>query len=242
MQIPVLTPDDEARLRADGGRWPNKFFIVETGDDGAPVKVPVVLGNPTGTCVLEDQRLASPAWANIVAATYGQRAEPDDGELVRDCLLWPPPGAWAQLVDRWPALPQSVTKLIRSKLGWKLDDFVEAPHDYEAPPELVAARARHPRAVLRVALIGVGERRERVGVVVNAPSSASWRIFLAAVRKKDADHWAIVREYAEAVIVAVDGAPSPGALLSRWPGLALTVGWTASGLAGVGADVEMGEW
>lgn len=227
---------EAAEIFADVARWPEKAAIVQTGDEG-PVRLPLVLGNPSGACALEEGRRVSPVWSALVAATFKLRDEPDDLELVRDCLLYPKPATWSQWVERWPALPQAAASAIKSKIGLRLAALAEPGEDYQAPAELEAARASS-RGSLRIATVG----KETAAIVVATPKPAAWRLFVGALRKRDADTWQTVRGFALAAIAGVDGAPSAEAMIARWPGLALVVALQASSLAGLSAEVELGEW
>lgn len=236
MDIATPSAAEVEAIFADTLRYPEKASATVIGDGGKPQRLPLILGNPSGACSSVER--VSPAWSRMVAATYRMREEADEAELVRDCLLYPPAPIWAQWVERWPALVDAVTPTLRAKVGWKLTALDEAPFDYETPPELAVVLARNPRAVLRVCSVS----KEPIAIVLAAPRSAVWRMFIDAIRKKDADHWTLARDYASAVVLGVHGMPSADALIERWPGLALVIGLVASNLAGVTADVELGEW
>ena len=255
MDFAPLSPDDYLKLASEQAhRFPEKYVISLPGDRGATVRIPIVLGNPSGACKMPPGQKPSVAWANYIAAVF--RARPENVELVRqaatDCLLWPDSATWNQIIGRWPAAADPLWQAAREKCGAALASM-NIPGKDETPPEPIAkALDKYERAVWR-RLYPTGDE---VVVVVDAPKSIAWTFFSDAMKKSDADRWSLVCEMAQiAVPAAVRAVPATmqaeasyepisfvDEVMRRWPGFAVHVGATISELAGISAAVQREAW
>src|SRR5687768_6628928 len=121
--FPAPSPDERALLKAEHAhRFPELATLSLTGDGGAPVSLPIVLGNPSGACQMPVGAPVSPAWSTLVRASLGIADEVGDvaAQLATDCVLWPDRATWARHTTRWPALPQSVADEIRNKVATRM--------------------------------------------------------------------------------------------------------------------------
>ncbi len=235
MIIADPTPEERAKLKAEHAhRFPELRYFPKPGDDGKMVKLPVVLGNPSGACHMPAGARASKAWDAKVAEGFGGE-KVGWAQLVVDCVLWPAPHVWAEWCERWPALPDSVRTALITKYGGSEDSITEPGEDVEAPKVIAEAREQHKGATwMRFEPKGL-----TVDLLVKAPTSTQWALFTEAMRKPGAASWDLVHDLANAC-TAVASQPVAEAFL-RWPGLAVLVVREASYLAGVITKYEEGE-
>ncbi len=237
MEIRYPSDEEVAETLSDKAyRFPEKAGVTLPGDGGVPVRVPLILGNPSGACKLPPGMPPMPAWRMSVAATLKLRADGDGvaDQLAADCVLWPDQRSWNALVNRWPALPGLVLATIRKKYGGDVALLKAVPQDEKPEGEIAVALAAHPHAVRR-RFSPLGTAFE---IVVDPPQSGAWRGFVDAVTAKDADAWVRASEMASACVVA-SGMPFATAI-DRWPGLALLVVNLIGELIGASAEVELG--
>lgn len=235
MIISEPTAEERARLKAEQAhRFPELRYFPKPGDDGKMVKLPVVLGNPTGACKMPKGLRASKAWDEKVHETFGGD-KVGWAQLVADCVLWPAPHVWAEWTLRWPALADSVRPALVAKYGGDLDQVTEPGEDVEAPAAIAEARASAPGAIW----MRFQPKGATVDLLVKAPSAAQWALFTDAMKRPGEDRWALAADLATACIAA-STLPAAEALL-RWPGLALLVDRQASYLAGMVTQYEEGE-
>lgn len=231
MDIPELTLEVREALKRDQAhRFPDLKFFPKPGDDGKDVKLPVVLGNPSGACKMPKGARASKAWANKVAQTFGA-GDAEWAPLVADCILWPPPHVWASWLQRWPAIDDSVRPALVKKYGGDTD-LISYPEG-DAPEVIESARV--PGSLW----IRFEPKGSTVDLLIKAPTSTQWAMFTAAMKAADADHWMLALDLATACILA-STMPAADAF-ARWPGLALLVDREAAHLAGNASRYEEGE-
>jgi hypothetical protein len=230
--IPELTTEIREALKRDQAhRFPDLKYFPKPGDDGKDVKLPVVLGNPSGACRMPKGARVSPAWGQKVAQTFGA-GDAEWAPLVTECVLWPEPHVWAAWLQRWPALAESVRPALVKKYGGDTDLISEPTSDVEVP-DAVATRAAG------TTWMRFEPKGAVIDLVVKAPSSAQWAMFTEAMKQPDADHWTLALELATACVPA-STMPVAEAFV-RWPGLALLVDREASYLAGMASKYEEGE-
>lgn len=241
---PLPSGDDLAQLLAlHAHRYPQPAHLTVIGDGGEKQRLPLILGNPTGACVMPDGEKVSPAWNTIVRSAIQQRRESGGiGEqLIKDCLLWPDRRTWATWHQRWPGIAANVLESIGKKVG-------QAPvsatwtEEEEPPATIAAALASRPHAVWRrIAPHGV-----EIHLAIDPPDGATWRLFESATAKTDADAWERVRELVEARVPAVartDGKSiALTEMLARWPGAAISITGEILSLVGNNVEVELGEF
>lgn len=235
--------DDERRslLAEHAHRFPVPCRIPVRGDHGTPVNLTFLLGNPTGA-LRAPPGAVSPAFAQIIGAvTLGKTDEGDDDELVRDCVLWPDPRQLAAARGRWPGIVAELSKQIARKIG-----LSESPTDVrrgeDLPASIDEALAGHPSAVVRRLMLPSDRPKpERVLVAIDTPDRLRYDAFSDAINERGADRVKLVREFADGMILAVDGM-APGALCDRWPGAMLLCVGVALKLAGSAGAAAMGEW
>lgn len=235
MVIEELTAEVRERIKVEHAhRFPELRYFPKPDDEGGTIKLPVVIGNPTGSCKMPKGAPVSRAWAQSVTRTFGGDRG-DNAEFVRDCVLWPPPPVWAQWCHRWPALPESVRPAIVAKYGGDTDDVSEPGPDVEAPKDIAEARAANPGSLW----VRFERKSACVDFVVKAPSAFQWAAFSNAMKEPNADAWALALDLALACTVAAT--MSVAEVFNRWPGLALQIDREASYLAGIRSDFEEGE-
>lgn len=236
MLIPELTDEIRASLKHEHAhRFPELRYFPKPGDDGKEVRLPVVLGNPSGACAMPDGKRASKAWTYLVAATFGARDDSDDAPIIGDCVLWPPPSVWAAWVERWPALPPSVAPALRRKYGGSITQISDPGDDVECPPEIAAGLAEHPRA----SWVRFKPKGAEIDLLIKPPPAHVWSLFREAMKGGDADHWALVLDLA---VNSVAASTRPAAVaIGQWPGLALLIGQRVALLAGARTEFEEGE-
>jgi hypothetical protein len=224
----LALPSNEAKaalLVEHAARYPEAFTFTLLADGGKPDQLRILLGTPVDN---------SAGWEAAVAATFKPRtAVSDNPQLVIDCLLWPDLATWGGLVRRWPALPETVARAVRHKLGGSLAALVEPPTTATPPDELTGALARNAGAVwrqLRPTAI------DTIDVVIQPPEEMVWRMFQDEVSRDDAKHWRLGLDMATASVTA--STEPVGDTFRRWPGCAMLVALMASKLAGVAAEYE----
>lgn len=255
MEIKPPTADElSVLLSQHSHRFPEKRTLSLPGDRGSTVRIPVLIGNPSGACKVPIGERPSAAWSNVIAETFSVLDKGVDvvRQAAADCVLWPNEAVWAQIVERWPAAPDTLWKAARAKCGASLAQL-DIPAADETPPELVAAMLdKYPRAVWR-RLDGDGTP---LVIVVDAPKSIAWSFFSTAMRKSDADRWELISQMNQGavpgawkVIEATMAEPERlepfdfiGEGLTRWPGFALHVAITLGQLAGIAARVDRDGW
>lgn len=236
MNIPEITLEARETIKRDQAhRFPELRYFPKPGDDGRPIKLPVVLGNPSGSCRMPAGSRASKAWGQKVAQTFGVSNDSRNAQLVADCVLWPPPNVWAEWLQRWPALNDSVFPALVRKYGGASDQVTEPSDDTEAPAAIADARGQHPGS----SWIRFEPKGAIVDVLVKAPTGTQWALFTEAMKAQSADHWALALDLATAC-TAASTMPIAEAF-ARWPGLALRVNMEASFLAGLATEAEEGE-
>lgn len=236
-----MTDAEVQALRATHAhRFPQTASLTVPGDRGAQVRLSLVVGNPTGACKMPPGEKVRSAWNDLVAA--GLKMTGDLAERVAtDCLLWPDAATWATWCARWPALPSRLAAtVIAPKVGGVA---LNEPETDEAPPAALAdVLAKNPAAQWYRA----NRDGEHFALVIAPPDPVRWRFYEEAREKKGAAVWALLRELAEAQVLACvqlpDGAPRDVVTLyERWPGFAFFVVAVVSYLAGGAADAELGE-
>lgn len=247
MDIIVIKPTDDelaALLAEHLHRLPEKAKIHVIGDGGLEVAVPVLLGMPSGACKMANPDLVAPAWDAVAAARFGGRGDESDlaDQLADDCVLWPDAATWGAYKKRWPALPELVQVAVRRKTGAARDMLSEPGPKTEKSTALTKVLERHPSAAWRRFTAGA----EVVDLAIAPPDYGVWRMFKAAMKERDARHAQLVRDVVVSAVRAAlypDGTPvEVEPLLTRWCGLALSLGVTVSHLAGLTGSVELGEW
>ena len=226
-------PDKLADLLVEHSvRHPEKARLGPlTGDDGAPVFLPILLGNP---------KPDSKAFAAAIAAALRFRPNDDPtGEaLVRDCVLWPPRAQWTEWRERWAAIDGVASRALARKLGSNLGVIVDPLKSADASEPDEASSIPIPEGASWRVLAPPGSGR--IHVAVKPPSDFVWRAFVSMVIKPDADVLKLVREMVAGVVV---GSSMPlDVMLDRWPGIVVALLAVASELAGSAADVILGEW
>lgn len=235
--IEELTVEAREKLkREQAHRFPELFHFPKPGPDGKPIKLPVVLGIPSGAARLPEGERASKAWGQKVAQTFGAIKDGDYLlSLIPDCVLWPSQAVWATWMERWPALPESVRPALVRKYGGAADQVTEPDSSETVASEIAAARESAPGS----SWIRFTAKDAHVDIAVRAPSSMQWAAFSEAMKRPGAEHWTLALDLATACTVA---ATKPVAeVFARWPGLALQVDREASYLAGLATEYEEGE-
>lgn len=244
----IVTPPSDDELGAlfleHAHRHPEKAAIFVTGDGGVPVRLPIIIGVPTGACDLPPDVKPSSAFADLLAAALGLKDEPHDlgQRLVRDVVIWPDAPTVASWLVRWPGLPARIGEVLRQKLAIK-DACMEAPAFDEEPPALVAAAmADDERATWR----RLKPPGASFAVALRPPAPQPYRIFQEALRKGKVNPWPVVLDGALSgiVVLVAEGGPVADAhvVMKRWPGLAALIIAEVRLLAGAGAEVQLGNW
>ena len=248
MEIVRPSADELAELLAHHAhRYPERSGVTMRGD-GEDVRLPLLLGNPSGACSMPSGSKPSPAWASLLSGGGGVDAALAR-QLADDCVLYPPRATWAQWVARWPGLPGSVASVvIADKLAMRPETIAAPVYSDEAPAPIAAALAAHPRAAWR--WLRPRPRGDSFAVAINPPESAAYRMYTDALRKPGSDAWAMHRQLVDAVIVACvrvrpdDSASTEpvGATLDRFPGLVLGLVGVAKEMVGASVEITLGEW
>lgn len=235
MDIAELTLEEREAIKAtQAHRFPELRYFPKPGDDGEQIKLPVILGIPSGASQMPKGAYVSKAWAQSVAATFSP-GKFDHVPLVADCVLWPDPRTWATWTQRWPALADSVRPALVRKYGGAQALISEPGPEEEAPAEIAAAQAANPGATWQ----RFSPKGAVVDLVVKAPSSSTWAMFTDAMKRPGAASWNLALELALAVTVA--STKPIGDVIARWPGLPLLIVHEASYLAGLATEYEEGE-
>lgn len=244
MSPPIVppSPDELARIMDEHAhRFPETASIKVPGDGDVLVKLPLLLGIPTGALPVDKDGKTltgtpvSSAWSNAVAARLKFRADDDatGGRLVADCVLWPSPSMWREWCAEWAAIDGAASRLVALKIGSYLD-VIQEPADGEKPPAGIAPSARGVWRVLT-------PQGKRFDVAIEPPDSTAWRLFVKAALAPGEDVARRAREIVEASVTGF----APGTLLDaldRYPGLVMALLAQSAYLAGVGAEVTLGEW
>lgn len=232
------SPDERARLLAEHAhRFPAPVRIPVTGDRGQRQNLSFLLVNPTGALRAYDGK-PSPAFSKIIGVfCLGKRDEGDNDELVRDCLLWPEPRQFTAARNRWPGIAVSLAQDAAKKMGLTCD-VVEVADD-ALPESIAAALASHPRAVARqFKLAGAAKP---VTVAINIPERIQYDAHTEAINERGADRPKLLREFADGMLVAADGA-TPAEFCDRWPGAMILACNVSVNLAGASGASTLGEW
>lgn len=236
MQIALPSADEVAKLVAQYAyRYPQKAKVPVMGDGGERVMLPLLLGVPSGACRLPSGVKASPAWRVIVEGLLSQNLDGSaiSEALVADCVLWPEPKTFALWRDRWPGLGGDVGLAVLRMVGG-MSTAIEEPSAVEEPPAPIASLLeQHPRAVWR----RLRPPGATFDVVIDTPDSVKFDAFTDAIGKSDADKPALVRDFAEACLLA-----PIGDAFDRFPGLAILVAAQARRLGGAQGEIALGEW
>lgn len=216
-------------------RYPEKASIDVIGDGGVPLRLPLILGNPTGCAPSPIGTPSFPAWENLVALTLGSVKRPGvTAEVVRDCLIYPSRGQLAEWEERWPALVDNLGDIVLEKFGASAK-AIQLPIPGEEPPASTRPTLdATPAACWRWIAIGGA----RVAVVIVPPSKPHWDAFVSAVGREGTDLIALITELV-ATCCKGDGI---GVLLQRWPGLMLPLENAVVKMAGAAAQARLGEW
>lgn len=236
-------PDAEraALLAQHAHRFPVPVPITVRGDRGEPVRLPFLLGNPTGILRPPPARV-SPYLAQLIGAVNLGRNEDDDDEAIRDCVLYPPPAQLIAARNRWPGLVADLCKQILAKIGLQ-SAGAEVFAGEDVPPEIAAALTSHPRAAChRFTPPGADGKPVDLLVVIDTPGRVMHDAFNDAVTARDADRVKLARDFAEGVTVGVHGAASASDVFDRWPGVMLLVVGRAAKLAASVGSARLGEW
>lgn len=243
MNITEPTPDEVAAIvAANSFRFADLNHITVIGDRGAAVRLPFILGNPTGAGGVAAARQTT-IWNSFVAAVL-QRTPLPEGEdaAAQDVILWPPPATWSQWSERWPALAGQVWQAAKKKCGAQLELQAEPAYDDETLPDAVkAALAASPRAAMR----RYRPNKASFLFLLDPPSSAAWRMFQESIRK-GTDVAKVTSQMAQActrfIFDEKSGAEATfDATVAHWPGLAVQACLTVAVLAGAASTVELGE-
>ena len=247
MDLRAPTDDEfQALLSRHSTRHPSKAHLTVIGDGDVQVRLPLVLGNPTGCSRMPEGVEVSPAWDEHAAAILRLRKSGgrEAGEaLVEDCVLWPEPATWAQWAARWPGLPNSALALVARKVA-VLGACVKKPGPKDtAPGPIAATLGKHPRAVWRKL---APEQGEEMAIALDAPDGVRWQFFVDGSMEPGARLGALAADMLAACTLAcvrLDGTAAPiGDVVDRWPGLALLLTQQVAELAGATAEVALGEW
>jgi hypothetical protein len=243
--------DDEiaAILSSAPYRNPQPARITVLGDRGAQVQLPFVLGAPTGACTLPPGAQASEVWAEFLAAMLRLKKADESAEDLAavDVVLYPDPGTLAVWCDRWPALPALIWTAAKRQIGAMAEVLDEVKYDEKMlPPALVDVAQKHQDAAVRRLKLSMNKATSTYLVLVSPPQAAAWRFFLAELRKERADRWKLARELVLAQVRAcVDlstGKEEPlASIIARWPGAAVMLAIDVMQLAGMVADIDLGE-
>lgn len=226
MSPSIAPPSPEALaelVQANAARFPEKATVTVIGDDGEDLRLPLLIGIPTGATKPLPAK-ALPVWPDLVALTMGAKREGADtigDALTRDCLLFPTPSILAAWEERWPAVVNSIQGVVGEKIGMEAELVRPAPKvDGKAVPGGY--------------LLG----RDKLPVTITTPSRAHYVALRAAVRREGADHVALLED----LIAACVKGRGVDELLVRQPGLALPIYKAAMRLAGELQDARLGEW
>ena len=244
MQIPALDAAALADVRAKlAHRFPQSATLRPPADRGVgAVEIPIVLGNPSGACRMPAGSFVSDAWAQYIRGALTGVAE-DAGlaeDLARDCILLPDAAVVDEILTCWPALAPKITAILNKKIG---RGVVEDPKHNEKPPAPIAAWFEgHPRAAWRWVRPARGDA---YSLIVEPPGAAEYDAFNEGMRQRKADVWKLTRDFVAGSTPAVfDTAGNPvalEALLTRLPGVAISLALAAAQLGGIDAEAELGE-
>jgi hypothetical protein len=236
------SPDEQRKLIGEHAhRFPLPVRIPVRGDNGAPVSLSFLLGNPTGS-----QRApsgpVSPAFAQIVGAvTLGKSDEGDDDELIRDCILFPSLGEFRTARNRWPGIVSDLSRQIATKMGLTAAP-VEAFAGEELPESIAPVATSNARAVVRrFSPPGDGGRPHPILLVIDTPDRLRHDAFSEAVNARGADRPALVREFAAGLVLATSAGAAMD-VFDRWPGVMVLAVGVALKLAGAAGTAALGEW
>lgn len=242
MQIVEPTTEEiAAAIAANPYRYPEVVHLTVVGDRGARVRLPFIIGNPSGSTPVVKPL---PVWRDFVAAVLKRDEFPGGAEAgVSDCLLWPNAVTWSEWSDRWPALAGQLWRAAKTKCGADMDLIVEPDYDDpNLPVDVKAALAQFPRASLR----RFESHSAKVLFLIDPPAPVVWRIFMDSMKVTGGDTWKHAREMAQVCTKFVFDEQTGGPVafdkvIGEWPGFALMTCRTVAVLAGAAAEVELGE-
>jgi len=244
MQIQPLEGDALASLRQKfAHRFPQKAMLHAPGDRGeGSIDIPIVLGLPSGASRMPTGATISSAWSDYVGAAVLKRPDPVGWreDFAADVVLFPDGPGLQELLERWPALTNTIAKLALQKCG---PDAVREPLPTDTPPEPIAkALGERPRATWRWVR---PVRAAAFAILVDAPSPVLWSMFSDGIRQGDAKHWQLVRDFVDGcnpLLCTEDGAPTTlDAVVGQWPGVAVSLVGPIAALGGAAAEGELGE-
>lgn len=249
MKITPPTEGDFLQLETEHAhRFPEKAAIEVPGDGGKLMRLPLVLGIPSGASKMPDGETPSRAWQKAVAITLRKMRDEDTAPMLRDCILWPAPKTWAEWCKRWPAMHVQAYHLVRDKFGGALT-MLEQPGEGEKAPEAIAtAMTAHPTGAWR----RLAPRPDaKFDVVIVPPERLAWKMYMDGLSSDAPKFWEDTLEMVKASVVAIEGkARIDGAdikldyadVVARWPGQAMLTIAIVGHLAGVAARTELGNW
>jgi len=238
MPPPIAPPSPEALaelLAANALRFPEKASLDVLGDGGQVVRLPFLLGIPTGS-LPPGTVAAFPAWRDFVELVLSIRKDSEGvtPALVRDCILYPARGQLAQWEERWPALVTSLGGVVLQKIGVDHELLAE-PGPRDVPPTAIAEQlATSPAAMWRWLKVGDAP----IAVAIAPPTPAQWSAFTAALRRPGVDGLELMTEL---VTTCVKG-EGLGARLVQWPGVAVPLENLIAKMAGAAAASRLGLW
>jgi hypothetical protein len=244
----IQVPSDEelaAMLAQHAHRFPVRASIPVLGDAGERMRLPLLLGVPSGACRMPAGSRSSPVWKTIVSSILegSFKAAVIAEHLANDCVLWPDQRICAEWRERWPAIPNDIALAVLRLVGAEVAALGE-PSPLEEPPKAIEeVLLEHPRAVWR----HMRPRDEAYEVVIECPDAVRYDAFSDAIGRADADAMALCREFAEAQVMAcvskASSTPVPlGKAFDPHPGLVILVASQARRLGGAQAEVRLGEW
>ena len=207
-----------------GHRFPEVATVHISAEDGSTVDLQAVIANPIGSCA--DGPTPPGPWATMLRAALGLAEEDENlaNHLAAECVVWQagPDGEapWRALVERWPGIPKTIANELRSKIGMRAS-IVPGPDGV-----VITVRGRE------------------IVAKVKRPDSGSWRLTASSLRRRDADHWRIVRDLAASCVleVPVNGSVDDwGRVAARYPGIVALLFGHLARLVGAAAEVELGE-
>lgn len=238
------TPEEFAALElAQAHRFPERGHITVVGDGGAPVRLPIVLANPSGSCKMPSGQTGSPMWSLAAGAMMQFAGVPSADRLSNDCVLWPDAATFQSWVARWPALHERVWSMVRKKVAADTSSFEETAEGEAFPDIIAAAVSQFPHAVVR----RFTPQGRSILAVIDSPSMLAWRFFLDAGRKRGAEYWKLISEMSGSCVRVLADEETGHSLsfddvAARWPGIPVIAAMTVSVLAGMAGESELGEF
>jgi hypothetical protein len=242
------TPEEFSALElAQAHRFPDPAHVTMIGDGGQPVRLPLVIGCPTGASKMPMGEAVSPLWSMAAGAMMKFTDAPPTDRLSFDCVLWPDRATLQRWVERWPALHDRIWNLARRKMAADASIFSEPASGEKFSDAVAGSLLQFPHAVLRRFTPTARKEAHSLLAVIDSPSLAAWRIFLDAGRKRGADYWKLINDMAAGCVRLVYDEENAKAIpfdevAGRWPGIPVLCAMTVSVLAGMAGDSELGEF